>query len=262
LGRRSQKLGILEAAALGSAYCWDMEGPFDGALMAGDSSAIEAWKGIVEANGFLKRNEALYVGARSVAPVGVLRSPVARDGVDGGFTWNRGETRFHDLLSKSSVQYKVRMLGAATDEQLSEHRVVVVPHSTILSPEGVAMVERYKSRGGKVLAFDQEAPADAIGKIRAAAGEAEWIEIDGAPHALAVVTRLEDGKRLAVHVLNYDQQAMANVRVKLSGRGLGSPRLFTPDAETRGPENVKRSAGAIEFTLPRLDTYAVIVFSR
>jgi hypothetical protein len=259
LGRRSQKLGILEAAALGSAYCWDMEGPFDGALMAGDSSAIEAWKGIVEANGFLKRNEALYVGARSVAPVGVLRSPVARDGVDGGFTWNRGETRFHDLLSKSSVQYKVRMLGAATDEQLSEHRVVVVPHSTILSPEGVAMVERYKSRGGKVLAFDQEAPAGAIEKIRAATGEAEWIEIDGAPHVLAVVTRLEDGKRLAVHVLNYDQQAVANVRLKLSGTHNGSPRLLTPDAETRGPENVKRLAGAIEFTLPRLDTYAVIV---
>jgi len=262
LRARSQKLGILEAAALGSAFSWDMEGPFDAALMAGDRSALDAWKGIAEANGFLKRNEDLYVGARSVTPVGVLRSPVTRDGSNGAFTWDEGDTRFYDLLSKKSVPYKVRLLGAVSDEQLAEHRVVVVPYSTVLSPDGAAMLDRYKSRGGKVLAFDQEMPADAIQQIRAASQGAAWIEIEGAPHVLATLTTLDGGKRLALHVLNYDQQAVSNVRVKLSGTGLAATRLFTPDAETRGPENVKRSAGTMEFTLPRLDTYAVIVLSR
>jgi hypothetical protein len=261
LGPRSQKLGILEAAALGSAYSWDMEGPFDGALMTGDASALASWKAISEANGFLKRNEALYAGARSVAPVGVLRSPIARDGSDGGFTWNKGDTQFYDLLSKKSVPYKVRMLGAVSDDQLGEHRGVVVPRPTVLSPADVAMLERYKSRGGKVLVLEEEAPVEAIAKLREMADGAEWIEVEGAPHVLATLTSLDEGKRLAVHLLNYDQQAVAGVKVKLRGTRLASPRLFTPDTETRGPENVKRAAGAIEFTLPRLDTYAVVVFN-
>jgi hypothetical protein len=262
LGARSQRLGILEAAALGSAYSWDMEGPFDSALMAGDRPALDAWKGIVEANGFLARNEDLYAGARGVTPVGVLRSPVSRGGSNGDFTWDKGETQFYDLLSKKSVPYKVRLLGAVSDEQMQEHCVVVVPHSTVLSPAGAALLDRYKRRGGKVLTFDQEMPADAIERIRDASRGAAWIEIEGAPHVLATLTRSDQGRRLALHVLNYDQQAVANVRVTLRGVDLASPRLLTPDAETRGPVHVKRLAGAIEFTLPRLDTYALIVGSR
>lgn len=261
LGPRSQKLAVLEAAALGSAYSWDMEGPFDGALMAGDRSALASWKAIAEANGFLKRNESLYAGARSVAPVAVLRSSVARDGSTGGFSWSQGNTQFYDLLSKKSVPYKVRMLGAVSEAQLGEHRGVVVPRSTVLSPADVAMLERYKSRGGKVLVFDEEVPVQAIAKIRELVDGAEWIEVEGAPHVLATLTNLDKGGRLAVHLLNYDQQAVSNVRVKLRGIRLASPRLLTPDAETRGPENVKRSAKGIEFTLPRLDTYAVVVFN-
>jgi hypothetical protein len=261
LGPRSQKLGILEAAALGSAYSWDMEGPFDGALMAGDRSALASWKAIAEANGFLKRNESLYAGARSVAPVAVLRSSVARDGSTGGFSWSQGDTAVYDVLSKKSVPYKVRMLGAVSEAQLGEHRVVVVPRSTVLSPAGEAMLERYKSRGGKVLVLDEEVPVQAIAKIRELVDGAEWIEVEGAPHVLATLTNLDKGGRLAVHLLNYDQQAVSNVRVKLRGTRLASPRLLTPDAETRGPESVKRSADGIEFTLPRLDTYAVVVLN-
>jgi len=261
LGRRSQKLGILEAAALGSAYSWDMEGPFDGALMAGDAAALDAWSGIVEANGFLKQQEPLYVGAQSVTPVGVLRSPVARNGSDGGFTWDKGDTSFYDLLSKRSVPYKIRLLGAVNDAQLDEHRVIVVPHSTVLAPADEEMLARYKRRGGRVVTFDEEVPADAITRIRAANAGAAWIEIDGAPHVLATLWSLDGGKRLAVHVLNYDQQPVNNVRVKLSGIKHSTPRLFTPDKETRGPEGVKSSAGHIEFVLPRLDTYAVVVLN-
>jgi hypothetical protein len=258
---RSQKLGILEAAALGSAYSWDMEGPFDGALMAGDASALASWRAIAAANGFLKRNEALYAGARSVAPVAVLRSPIARDGSTGGFSWSKGDTEFYDQLSKKSVPYKVRMLGAVSEAQLGEHRGVVVPRSTVLSAVDEAMLERYKNRGGKVLVFDEEMPSGAMAKIRDLAGGAEWIKIEGAPHVLTTLTSLDEGKRLAVHLLNYDQQPVEGVKVKLRGTRLASPRLFTPDGETRGPENVKRSAGGIEFTLPRLDTYAVVVLN-
>jgi hypothetical protein len=153
------------------------------------------------------------------------------------------------------------MLGAVTEAQLGEHRGVVVPHSTVLSPADAAMLERYKSRGGKVLTFDEEVPVDAIAKIRELVDGGEWIEVEGAPHVLATMTSLDNGRRLAVHVLNYDQQAVSDVRVKLRGTRLASPRLFTPDADTRGPDNVKRSAGEIEFTLPRLDTYAVVVLN-
>jgi hypothetical protein len=165
------------------------------------------------------------------------------------------------LLSKKSVPYKVRMLGAVSEAQLGEHRGVVVPRSTVLSPAGVAMLERYKSRGGKVLVLDEEVPVGVVAKIRELVDGAEWIEVEGAPHVLATLTSLDNGRRLAVHLLNYDQQAVAGVQVKLRGTRLASPRLLTPDAETRGPESVKQSAEGIEFTLPRLDTYAVVVLN-
>lgn len=60
LAPRSQKLGIAEAAAFRSAFCWDQEGPFGTALVHNDPGAMASWQAIGEYNGFLKANERLF----------------------------------------------------------------------------------------------------------------------------------------------------------------------------------------------------------
>ena len=71
---KSARLGIAEAAAFRSAYAWDMEGPFDAALIDGNASALETWAAIGQYNGFLKDHEEIYVDARGAAPIAVLMS--------------------------------------------------------------------------------------------------------------------------------------------------------------------------------------------
>jgi hypothetical protein len=69
---KSARLAIGEAAAFRSAYAWDMEGPFDAALIDGDASALETWAAIGHYNGFLKTHQEIYTGARDVASIAVL----------------------------------------------------------------------------------------------------------------------------------------------------------------------------------------------
>ena len=62
------------------------------------------------------------------------------------------------------------LAGGDAEEQLGQQRVVVVPHSTVLSQADKAMLGRLESRGGKVLIFGAHTPDDALGRIRTAAG--------------------------------------------------------------------------------------------
>ena len=253
---RSQKLGILEAAAFQSAYCWDMEGPFDGALIAGDPAAQAAWQAIAQANGFLKDHEDLYVGAQAVAPVAVLMSSEARVGAEHSFAWERDSSGIYDTLSRQSVLYDIRLLHALTEEQLLRYSVAIVPQATVLRPEDESMLQRFKQHGGKVGASGED--------LASLAPDAPWLTVEGGGHVLGTVTRLDSAKRLVVHVLNYDQQPASEVRVRLRlGREFAgrraAPKLFTPDAATAGLRGMKRAGGAVEFTLPTLDTYAVVM---
>ena len=257
LSPRSQKLGIFEAAALDSAYCWDMEGPFDGALMAGDPAVLASWKAIGEANGFLKQHEELFVGARSVAPVAVLRSV----GGDGGFSWDKGDSGLYDLLAKKSVQYHIRLLGAVTEEELRQYRVLVLPASTAPDSSDEAMLARLKGRGVKILAADS-VPLDQIpAKLRELSGDGPWVEIEGAPRVIGLLSTVTGGPRLVLHLLNYDQQPVANVRVRVKlGEERGQPMLVASGSSQPGRLKIARDGAGIEFTLPALDTYAAVVW--
>ena len=80
------------------------------------------------------------------------------------------------------------------------------------------------------------------------------VAIQGADHVIANVTRV--GGKLVIHLLNYGQKAASGIRVrlKLDNESAGAPRMFTPDAATRG-----LTGQDLEFKLDTLDTYAVIV---
>ncbi|MEK7404546.1 MAG: hypothetical protein AAB225_05515 [Acidobacteriota bacterium] len=253
LGPRSQKLATAEAAAFHSDYSWDMEGPFDNALMTGNTAALESWKAIGAYGRFLREHEDLYWKAHPVSPVAVLTS-----GGGVSFAWDREDSGLYDLLAKNSVLFDTRLLAALEEDQLKAYRGVVLVPSAEVTPAQREMLERYRARGGKVYTPAQDTPAaEILREVRALAPDGPSLAIEGAPHVLGNVTR--QGKRLMVHLLNYASAPASGLRVKLGPSSAGAKAtLFTPDSQTGGLAT-RAVPGGVEFTLKTLDIYAVVV---
>jgi hypothetical protein len=229
-----------------------MEGPFDWALMMNDPAALAAWKAIGEYRLFFQQHEDIYWKAKSAAPIAVLAP--ARDT---GFTWDREGTSLFDALSRHSVLYDVRHPWALDREQLKPYAAVVVPAGF-----DTTALRDYQDHGGKLYAA-RDAGDHTIAEIRALAPHAPSLSLENATYVLGNVTRLGSGKGLAVHLLNYAPEVASAVRVRVN---LGDkfavitsqPRVFTPDGGGV-VSNVKRTGSTVEFTLDRLDIYAVVV---
>jgi hypothetical protein len=254
LGPRSEKLATAEAAAFQSDYSWDQEGPFDEALMKNDPAALASWKAIGDYSLFLRQHEDLYWKARAISPIAVVRPP---DGTT--FAWDGEGGELFDALARASVLYDIRLPDMLDRALLKRYQAVVVPAGVELTPA----LREYQSGGGKVYVangFD----AATVAAIRALTPDAPSISMEGAPHVLGNMTRLGGGKGVAIHLLNYDQQAVSGVHVRVNlGKefsGLGAPQVITPD-EACEITAVKRTGSTLQFTLPKLDTYTVVVLS-
>jgi hypothetical protein len=267
----SAKLSIAEAASFSTAYTWDMEGPFDTALMEGRPAAMQSWSAISRFNGFLAGHESLYAGARNLKPLLVV---IPHD-YEVGFYWKSDPTGFFDLLSKNSVLYDIRSEDVLTAGDLTGHTATVVPFWNSLSSEHQAMIEQYRKDGGSVYRMDAKydpaaaaltsAQQDEVLKNIATAGAGSTtVKTDEGRHVLANVTTL-DGGGLAIHLLNYNPDPVSDVRVelrlgkrfeKLAG---ATPEILSPDQDSARIAHVKWRNGALEARLPHLDTYAVLV---
>lgn len=262
---KSAQLGIAEAAAFRSAYAWDMEGPFDAALMASDPSALATWKAIGHYNGFLKEHEELYWRARGTAPIAVLISE-RRGGPVIRFDWDRDDTGLYDLLARNSVLHDIRLITAVDEQQLASYTGVVLPAFVAPTARETAMLERYKAKGGRILVLPSEAsPREVLEKVRLLGQGRVWLSVEGAPNVLGNLTRPGGRKALAIHLLHYAPEPASGVRVRVNlGREFVSlanaqPRLLSPDAKTAGITAVRRDGSGIEFVLETLDTYGILL---
>ncbi|HSB15199.1 MAG TPA: hypothetical protein VLE22_12130 [Bryobacteraceae bacterium] len=271
---KSAQLGIAEAAAFGSAYAWDMEGPFDAALVDGDAGALETWRAIGRYNGFLKDNENLYWKARGAAPVAVLISERRRRNVI-QFGWDKDETGLYDLLASNSVLHDIRLVDALEGKQLAAYAGVVVPPFVESSARLTDVLKRFRTNGGKVVTLsetliesletNESARREVLEKVRGLAPARIGLAVEGVPHVLGNITRLGSRRALAVHLLNYAPEAASGVRVRVNlGREFAllagaQPRLLTPDLQTEGLVTARSGASTVEFQIQNLDTYGVIV---
>ncbi len=282
---RSEKLAIAEASAFGSAYTWDMEGPFDAGLINGKPEALQSWAAIGQYNGFVADHEPLYVGAANVEPVAVLLP----DDLNTGFAW--GKDTLLDFLSRHSVLYAIKVAQNVNARELEAYHGVIVPSYEALTADEKQTVRDYAARGGKVYAFAQ--PSDLNGpnvevsapglehsfesdtaaqkevqaKIAALTSNTTRVELKTHAHVLANVTSLGNGHELVLHILNYDATPAGRVQVRLSlGRkfaGLTGGRLalYSPDKNAGALEDERWRGGDVEVTLPSLNVYSVIALT-
>lgn len=286
ISAHSAKLSIAESAAFGTAYTWDMEGPFDAALVDHNPRALATWSAIGQYNRFLEDHSILYDGARNLTPLLI----VIPDNYKIGFAWADNKTSpFFDLLSQHSVLYSVLPANRIDKRKLDSYSGVIVPFFSALSPEEKQLIHNYLAGGGKTYIFaeppvlsglgcelsppalvDQlagnlKAQQEILAKIASLVPDATQVEVTGPPHVLANVTSLDHGEGIVVHLLNYNPASVNHVNFRLVvGRRFSEvvgkqPILISPDSQTSARlTKVVWKGASLSATLPKLRTYAVV----
>jgi hypothetical protein len=284
LKARSQRLGIAEAAAFGTAYNWDMEGPFDKALVTRDPAAVDAWAAISHYNKFLADHQPLYADAVNVAPYIVLLP----DNFRTGFAWSDSIPRL-DFLARNSFMYDLKLAGRVNSKDLAAYQGVIVPSYASLSAEQKGMIQDYQAAGGKVYKFAERSETEGLSaeiyfpgtensaaggetaqarvraEIRSLTPGATHVEVETAGHVLANVTSVQGGKVLAVHLLNYDPSPATRLKLRLVlGKDLErlvgrKPALLSPDVRHLAIEKQEWRGSTLEVTLSSLDVYSLVV---
>jgi hypothetical protein len=284
LTARSQRLGIAEAAAFGAAYTWDMEGPFDYALITRDPAAFDSWGSIGQYNRFLADHKSLYADAVSVAPWVVLLP----DNLQTGFAWKDNIPRL-DFLARNSFLYDLKLASRVTGKDLAAYQGVIVPSNASLSAEQKAMIHDYQATGGKVYMFAERSDAEGLNaelyspgaenssagsatvqrqvrtEIRSFTPAATQVELETAGHVLANVTSLPGGNGLVVHLLNYDPAPVGGLKLRLVlGKDFENlaghkAALISPDAKHPAIEKQEWKGSTLQITLPSFDVYSLLV---
>jgi hypothetical protein len=103
-------------------------------------------------------------------------------------------------------------------------------------------------------------PAFLAQKIRAKLGDdRRFLRIYGSE--IVIARLLGDNERGRIHLLNYGKRHVPGLRVRVSG-AYPRQRLFAPQSPGAVLADVVVQGGATEFTVPDLETYAVIDLSR
>jgi hypothetical protein len=260
-----------------------MEGPFDTALITQNSEALESWSAISQYNGFLEDHVELYTDALNVVPLAVLLPDLNPD-----FDWPGGAMRL-DFLAKNSVLGDFKFASRITKKDLAAYQGVIVPAYTPLSAEQKEMIHDYQDSGGKVSIFtetstatglnaeilppsrkgalkDKSAEEQVLAEINSLAPDATYVEVENtASYVLANVTSVRDGTALVIHVLNYGQTPIRQLKLKLNvGKQFQTlvgrkPSLLSPDTKDAVLQNVQWKGPTLETTLPFVDSYSVVV---
>jgi hypothetical protein len=283
LGARSEKLAIAEAAAFGTSYTWDMEGPFDTALVTQSPKALESWSAISQYNGFLDDHVDLYADAANVVPLAVLLPDFDPD-----FDWPGGATRL-DFLAKNSVLADFRFASRITKKELAAYQGALVPAYASLSADQKQMIRDYQNSGGRVSIFaetsaatglnaeilppsdqgsmkDKSAETQVLAEINSLAPDATHVELENAASpVLANVSSAHGGRALVIHVLNYGRAPVGEMKLKLVlGKQFQTlvgrkPSLFSPDTKSPAVQKMQWRGSTLEVTLRSVDSYSVVV---
>jgi hypothetical protein len=151
------------------------------------------------------------------------------------------------------------------------------------------MIRDYQNRGGKVSIFaetsvatgldadilppyeegpmkEKSAEAQVMAEINSLAPDATHVELqNAASHVLVNVTSVRDGRTLVIHVLNYGQTPVGELKLKLIvGKQFQTlvgrkPTLFSPDTKGATFKKAQWKGSTLEATLPSVDSYSMVV---
>ena len=279
------KKPIAEASAFQSHFAIAEAGEkmLHGWIAQDNPIARQTWADISRYFTFLSEHQDLYTDVTCVRKVGVVSPPHIPS-----FEVTLKRTNLYNALAERNVMYEIVLLHRLTPELLSGYKVVVIPNIPWMDANQIEALRTYKKSGGKIYTIgssrelvelaDVQSPAstletmenengrqELLAKIEQLSGE-QVITIPGASYVVANVVRKTDSDRVIVHFVNYNTP-LKNVRVSLNLEGvlkqIDAKRIkaFSPDGDAQAIEVSPVRGAKVEFVLPQLDVYDVVVIN-
>jgi hypothetical protein len=245
--------------------------------------AVQSWAEIRRYFTFLSDHQDLYTDVTCVRKVGVVSPPHIPS-----FEVTLKRTNLYNALAESNVMYEVVLLHRLTPELLSGYKVIVIPNIPWMDADQIRAIRTYKKNGGKIYTIgssrelqelaDVQSPAsileavenqngrkELLAKIEQLSGD-QLITIPETRYVVANVVRKTDSDRIIVHFVNYNTP-LKNVRVSLNLDGVIKQiddkriKVLSPDGEPKAIEVSSVRGTKLEFVLPQLDVYDVVVIN-
>jgi len=279
------KKPIAEASAFQSHFAIAEAGEkmLHGWIAQDNPIARQTWADISRYFTFLSEHQDLYTDVTCVRKVGVVSPPHIPS-----FEVTLKRTNLYNALAEHNVMYEIVLLHRLTPELLSGYKVVVIPNIPWMDADQIEALRTYKKSGGKIYTIgssrelvelaDVQSPAstletmenengrqELLAKIEQLSGE-QVITIPGTSYVVANVVRKTDSDRVIVHFVNYNTP-LKNVRVSLNLEGVLKQidakriKVFSPDGDAQAIEVSPVRGSKVEFVLPQLDVYDVVVIN-
>ncbi len=275
---------IAEAAAFQSEFAIAEAGDklLNGWIHQNHPLAVQSWKEICAYFGFRHDHRDFYTDVSTVSKIGVIAPPLIPS-----FEVSLRRESLYKALAEMNVMYDVLLLHRVSPDMLARYKTVVIADIPWMEPSQAAAIEKFKTAGGKIYTIgsakkfrdmaDAVSPADLFGALADASarkGLAETVRrlegeplvtVDGAPYVAANVTRKNGSNRFMLHLVNYDRP-LKNLRVKVNLDGIAETidakglRLYSPDGVPKTVDVARTAGNSVEFVVPELDVYNVIVF--
>ena len=276
------KLALAEAMMYGISMELFVEGSFAHGLKTGDPETRAIWDAIGQYNRFFADNEEFYTNTKSLAPLAIVLDD------------RSSNVSLLDGLAARGVVYDVLYESNLTSEDLARYETMAMLTARTVRGRALAAIERSVTRGGKLFAAGDAAALDEAGKPRpkpafygrkTGQGECVYYEemppldelaatLAGAARRSPVQVQFPKGvfynaliqtaalgqSRVLVHLLNYTERPVRNLKVIVQGK-FEDIRLLSPDS-SREPARVTSSGPATEIEVSELGTYSLLVLAR
>ena len=258
---------LADAAIAGARWVIDFDETYWAALLAGDARARAGWQRLNEVLRFYQQQAAL-TGLRDYSTLALVED--ARSGalLSGGIL---------DMLAARHIPVRalpgervggaadVKMLlninpaGLSADESEAVRRVARQGATLVNGPPGWKLT----LPPGDAITFadDQVRQIDEMWReINSLVGRRNFgVRVFGAPGMLSNLKSSADGKKLALHLVNYTDYPVENITLHLAGR-IRSARLLTPRGERALEVYALEDESGVD--IERVEDVAVVVLER
>jgi len=284
---KAQKLTRAEAAAFGATYVNFIEGRLLAALINDENEAIESWKAVGLYNHFLNTQVEFFANAIQAYRTMVLIPN------DTEFTFDSMEGHIGhllDMFSQNNLLYNVILESHLTSDLLVDKNLLVLPYFLELNRSTIELIESFKSAGGIVIGIGGTQfikdisnicfpwsiisqmkgdihEKDSFFKTIASFSEDINLEIINGTNTLGNITVIENTNRTIIHLINYSEYQEENVIVRANINFLKQEldkskiKAYSPDSNKDLIRNIKIAESGLEFEIPKLDTYEIVVIN-
>ncbi len=285
--REGMKMGwrkpIAEASAFQSHFAIAEAGDkmLNGWVHKDNPLAMEVWGQISRYMSFLAEHQELYTTVSCVSKLGIVAPPHIPS-----FEVSLTRASLYNALVEMNIMYDVLLLHRLTPAMLAPYQAVIIPNITWMEESQLAAIRSYKEKGGKVYIIgstpelrglaDLYAHPDLFGKLSQAQARAELagqlqqlegaplVSLTNAPWVASNLVRKNGTNRFILHLVNYDKP-LQNVQVRLDLAGFTGKIdrkkvvCYSPDREGSWVIPATGKGSVLEFTLPALEVYDVVV---